>query len=213
MQSTWSIQKKQNPFFFLSTPKCQHLQMSYRSHFWKVKHSPWVISSVTQQTGTKNRWGSQLTPASARTTQQQKMHMLGLCQMPEHRQLHLILTTSLAQALLIPIFLKMGKLSLRQVKWLGQDHTDIKGRNQVTHLGLPIPVPELFIHPPWFPHTEYMALLPCFQEPIRPKSFKQLETRTWLYFVLVPKDGCQRKWYRNLGRKIPVNHGLVKELF
>lgn len=54
-----SIWKKQNPFF-LCPPNGQHLQMSYRSHFWKANYSPWFISSVTPQIVTKNRWSSQL---------------------------------------------------------------------------------------------------------------------------------------------------------
>lgn len=58
----------------------------------------------------------------------------------------------------------MGKLRLREVEWLGQDHPNIKGQNQVTHLD-PIVAPDAFHPLQPFPHVEYkdMSLLtPCF---------------------------------------------------
>ena len=88
----------------------------------------------------------------------------------------------------------MGKLRIREVKWLGQDHINIKGQKQVTHLDLPILVPDSF-----HPHNYSLRGVqcygpnPCLQAALRPKPIKQLQTRTWLYSVLVPKDGCQRK--------------------
>lgn len=55
MQMHSTIHLKETKSIFSSPPKCQHLQMSYRSHFWKAKYSPRFISSVTPQIVTKNR--------------------------------------------------------------------------------------------------------------------------------------------------------------
>lgn len=74
----------------------------------------------------------------------------------------------------------MGKLRLREVEWLGQDHPNIQGQKQVTHLD-PIVAPDSFHSLQPFPHVEYkdMALLtPCFQETT-------LLTPYWMYHLQI----------------------------